>query len=60
MEYVRALVFIFSLLICCIVFSALATIIAIANPLILMIFFTAGLLGIIFILDFLDSAFNSY
>ena len=52
MEYVRALVFVLSLLVCCIVFSALATMVAIANPLILMLLLTGGLLGMFFCLGF--------
>lgn len=59
MNYVRALVFILSLLVCCIIFSLLATLTAIANPLMLMILFTVGLLGMFLVLDFLDSPFDS-
>lgn len=60
MDYVRALVFVLSLLICCVVFSALATVVAIANPIGLLLLFSFGLLGVLLALEFLDSAFNSY
>ena len=59
MDYVRALVFVLSLLACCIVFSVLAAVTAIVNPLMLMLLFSVGLLGMFFILDFLDSSIKS-
>jgi hypothetical protein len=60
MDYIRALVFVLSLLICCVVFSALATVVAIANPIGLLLLFSFGLLGVLLALEFLDSAFNSF
>ncbi len=60
MEYVRALAFVVSLLVCCVLFSAFAAIFAIANPLVLMLLFTVGIFGMFFVIEFLDSALSSY
>lgn len=59
MDYVRAIFFVASLLVCCVIFSVLAAVTAIVNPLMLMLLFTVGLLGMFLFLDFLDTPFKS-
>lgn len=59
MDYFRAVMFVLSLLVCCIIFSGLAALTAIVNPLMLMLLFGVGLLGILMVLDFLESPFKS-